>query len=156
MKEGFYGAGWAAAVPVSKDYPGVDSPQALYRALLHCWCADTCAPRMRHRWSQENPTLGQCSITAFLCQDIFGGEVRGIPRPDGAVHCYNVVNGCCFDLTSEQFGGEALCYENNPLQSREVHFAKEEKHQRYLELSALLRQYCRSLAPVHEQKGDTI
>lgn len=28
-------------------------------------------------------TLGQCSITAFLAQDIFGGEVYGILRPGG-------------------------------------------------------------------------
>ena len=34
-------------------------------------------------------------------------------------------------LTSEQFEGEELCYENNPEQFREVHFAKEEKRQRY-------------------------
>ena len=34
-------------------------------------------------------------------------------------------------LTSEQFGDEKLCYENNPEQSREVHFAKEEKRLRY-------------------------
>ena len=36
-----------------------------------------------------------------------------------------------FDLTSEQFGDEALDYENNPEQFREVHFAKEEKWDRY-------------------------
>ena len=34
-------------------------------------------------------------------------------------------------FTSEQFGDEKLCYENNPEQSREVHFAKEEKRLRY-------------------------
>ena len=38
---------------------------------------------------------------------------------------------CLFDLTSEQFGDEKLCYENNPEQFREVHFAKEEKRLRY-------------------------
>ena len=35
------------------------------------------------------------------------------------------------DLTSEQFGDEVLDYTNNPEQFREVHFAKEEKRQRY-------------------------
>ena len=100
--------------------------------LLQCWCAETCAPRMRQNWSPENPTLGQCSITAFLVQDLFGGKVYGIPREGGkAFHCYNDVDGCVFDLTSEQFEGEELCYENNPEQFREVHFVKEEKRQRY-------------------------
>ena len=86
---------------------------------------------MRQNWSPENKTLGQCSITAFLAQDIFGGKVYGVPRSDGNYHCYNVVGEVKFDLTSEQFGDEVLVYEGNPEQFREVHFAKEEKKLRY-------------------------
>ncbi len=101
--------------------------------LSEIWCADTCAPRFRNEWSKENKTKGQCSITAFLAQDIFGGKVYGIPLKDGNFHCYNDVDGHVFDLTSEQFGEEAknLVYENNPEQKREAHFAKEEKRRRY-------------------------
>jgi len=80
-------------------------------------------------------TKGQCSVTAFLAQDIFGGKVYGIPMEGGNFHCYNVVGDCCFDLTSEQFGEKAdtLCYEGNQIQERESqeHFGKEEKRQRY-------------------------
>ena len=97
---------------------------------------------MRQNWTRENRTLGQCSITAFLAQDIFGGKVYGVPRPDGNFHCYNVVGHCRFDLTSEQFGDEVLVYENNPEQFREVHFAKEEKKQRYQYLKKKLKEYC--------------
>ena len=93
---------------------------------------------MRENWTRENQTLGQCSITAFLAQDIFGGKVYGILREGGNYHCYNVVGDCVFDLTSEQFGDEKLCYENNPEQFREVHWEKEEKHQRYNYLKAEL------------------
>ena len=85
------------------------------------------------------PYWGQCSITAFLAQDIFGGEVYGILRPGGNYHCYNVVGKCVFDLTSEQFGDEVLSYEDNPIQSREVHFAKEEKRLRYEYLKERLK-----------------
>ncbi len=48
-----------------------------------------------------------------------------------------------FDLTSEQFGDEAksLIYENNPEQSREIHFAKEEKLQRYNFLKDTLNKF---------------
>lgn len=49
---------------------------------------------------------------------------------------------CRFDLTSEQFGDEVLVYENNPEQFREVHFAKEEKKQRYEYLKKKLKEYC--------------
>ena len=114
------------------------TPSDYYDLLKTLWCADTCAPRMRDRWSEENPMLGQCSITAFLMQDIFGGEVRGVALGDGNYHCFNVVEGIAFDLTSEQFGERKLDYEDCPVQRREVHFAKEEKRLRYEALKARL------------------
>ena len=136
----FYGWEQATVPAQSGDYPGIGTPQQLYDVLAGgIWQADTCAPRLRDGWSEDNRTLGQCSITAFLVQDIFGGRVYGILRPGGNYHCYNVVDGHVFDLTSEQFGGEALSYQANPEQFREVHFAKEEKRLRYELLKARLR-----------------
>ncbi|MCM1045083.1 MAG: hypothetical protein NC417_06210 [Candidatus Gastranaerophilales bacterium] len=132
MKEyRFYGWERADVSVVADEYRKIQNPRHLYDLLSEIWCADTCAPRMRDSWTKENQTLGQCSVTAFLAQDIFGGEVCGILRPGGNYHCYNVAGDCVFDLTSEQFGDEALSYEQNPVQSREVHFAKEEKRRRY-------------------------
>ena len=98
----------------------------------------TCAPRLRAQWSPEDRTLGQCSITAFLAQDIFGGRVFGILRPGGNFHCYNVVSGRAFDLTSEQFSDCTLDYTENPEQFRELHFAADEKRLRYELLKARL------------------
>ncbi|MGN0160609.1 MAG: SAM-dependent methyltransferase [Lachnospiraceae bacterium] len=127
----FWGWEHADAPAISNEYKKIKTPIDLYNALSEIWCAETCAPRMRNQWTGENKTLGQCSITAFLAQDIFGGKVYGILRPGGNYHCYNVIGDCKFDLTSEQFGDEVLDYENNPEQFREVHFAKEEKRLRY-------------------------
>ncbi len=115
------------------------TPRDYYDLLSLCWSADTCAPRMRGDWSEENRTLGQCSITAFLIQDIYGGKVYGVPLGDGNYHCFNAVGDCRFDLTSEQFGEEKLDYENCPEQLRKVHFAKEEKRLRYEELKRRLQ-----------------
>ena len=129
MEYKFYGWENADCESICADFSG--TPRDLYDALSEIWCAGTCAPRLRERWTSENKTLGQCSITAFLVQDIFGGKVFGIERPDGNFHCYNVVGERVFDLTSEQFGDEKLVYENNPEQVREVHFQKAEKFQRY-------------------------
>ena len=140
----FYGWQDATVPAVSDEYKGITSPQVLYDVLSGIWCADTCAPRMRNEWSRENPTLGQCSITAFLVQDIFGGKVYGILRHGGNYHCYNVVGNAVFDLTSEQFGDEVLDYSDNPEQSREVHFAKEEKRLRYEYLKARLKEITES------------
>ncbi len=127
----FYGWEWAEVPAKDNTYTNIETPRDLYDALSDIWCAQTCAPRLRQDWSEANKTLGQCSITAFLAQDIFGGRVYGIPREGGNFHCYNVVDGCVFDLTSAQFGDEVLSYEDNPEQFREVHFAKEEKRERY-------------------------
>jgi hypothetical protein len=93
---------------------------------------------MRGEWSEDNKTLGQCSITAFLVQDIFGGEVYGVPLGDGAFHCFNKVGDKVFDLTSEQFLPKVLDYPLDCPQSREVHFSKEEKRLRYEALKAAL------------------
>lgn len=109
MKEyRFYGWQEADVPAAAEKYKKIRDPRQLYDLLSEIWCADTCAPRMRQNWSMENRTLGQCSITAFLAQDIFGGEVYGVPRGDGNFHCYNVIGDCVFDLTSEQFGEEKL------------------------------------------------
>ncbi|MBQ6430966.1 MAG: hypothetical protein IJJ99_03710 [Oscillospiraceae bacterium] len=122
----FYG--WETAD--IKDDRGL-TPRDYYDLLSDLWCAETCAPRLRDRWSPENRTLGQCSITAFLMQDIYGGKVYGVPLKDGNYHCFNVIGDCVFDLTSEQFGDTVLDYAAGPEQSRETHFSKREKAQRY-------------------------
>lgn len=143
--------GWESAdaeitASAAAHYPGIRTPRDLYDILLQLWSADSCAPRLRDKWSAENPTLGQCSITAFLVQDLFGGSVCGILRPGGNYHCYNAVPTpqgiCVFDLTSEQFGDEVLSYSDNPEQLRSVHFAKEEKRLRYEALKEKLYEFC--------------
>ena len=140
MKYRFYGWEDADVRAVGGEYRGIETPHNLYDALCRVWCRETCAPRLQDKWSEENITLGQCSITAFLAQDIFGGEVYGVLRPGGNYHCYNVIGECVFDLTSEQFGDEVLDYTDNPIQLREVHFSKDEKRLRYENLRSMLRQ----------------
>ena len=80
----FYGWRSAPVHPVGEGFKGVRDQKHLYALLKKLWTRETCAPRLRDKWSAENPTLGQCSITAFLAQDIFGGKVRGIVLPDGS------------------------------------------------------------------------
>ena len=140
MNEHFYGWEQATVPALNRDYPGIETHRDLYDALLGLWCADTCAPRMRGDWTADNPTLGQCSITAFLAQDIFGGKVYGVPLKDGGFHCFNVVDGHWFDLTSQQFGDAKLKYDGCPEQIRAVHFAREEKRQRYEQLRRMLKE----------------
>ena len=132
MKYAFYGAETPSIKPIRQEYEAIADQRAMYDLLSGIWCVESCAPRLRPQWSAENPTLGQCSITSFLVQDIFGGEVYGVPLAGGGYHCYNVVGCVRFDLTSEQFGDEALIYDDKHPQSREEHFADADKYARYL------------------------
>ncbi len=143
MKYGFYG--WETATV--RDERGL-TPRDYYTVLSSLWCAETCAPRMRKDWTLENRTLGQCSVTAFLLQDLFGGKVYGVPLGDGNFHCFNAVGDCVFDLTSEQFGGAALDYGNCPEQLRSAHFARAEKRERYEKLREMLLSRRIRIAPV--------
>lgn len=138
----YYGEGKCGGCkPIKEEYRLVKDPDDLYRLLSSCWNEKTCAPRFRGKWSAKNMTLGQCSITSFLVQDIFGGKVYGINLPNGAIHCFNVVAEFTFDLTSEQFGDEKLDYSSATEQFRESehHFGNGEKKARYELLKSLLK-----------------
>ena len=142
MANRFWGEDTAVCETADTAYPGITDPVQMYEALTHVWCEDTCAPRMRKDWSQDNMTLGQCSVTAFLVQDIFGGRVFGILLPDGNYHCFNEVGDVRFDLTSAQFPEGELDYSVFTEQFREVHFAGEEKRLRYELLKRKLKDHC--------------
>ena len=146
MSHIFYGHENSSKVAaINNIYPHIHTPAELYDALAKIWCEYSCTPRLRHLWSPDNLTLGQCSITAFLAQDIFGGKVLGILRPEGNYHCYNKAQGCIFDLTSEQFAPEIINYSTNYIeQSRNVHFARPDKLQRYQYLKEQLAKCSRS------------
>ena len=132
----FYGHEYADVKPLEANSKIMDLKD-LYDLFSAIWTVDTCAPRMRKDWSEDNKTLGQCSITSFLIQDLFGGKVYGVPLGDGNYHCYNLIDDKIFDLTSEQFKGK-LPYDLLHEQLKEDHFAKQEKYERYLLLKERL------------------
>ena len=138
MEYKFYGSDTQSVKPINEEFFAIKDQRHLYDLLSNIWCLYTCAPRLRKDWSTNNKTLGQCSITSFLVQDIFGGEVYGVPLKDGNYHCFNNINGIVFDLTSEQFNDESLDYINVIKQSRDIHFSSKEKYERYLYLKEKL------------------
>ena len=132
MKHKYYGYDVKDIKPINNDFPYIKSPRDLYFALRKVWSRETCSPKFRKGWTKRNPTSGQCTITSFLVQDIFGGEVYGVPLDAGIVHCFNVIDGKMIDLTSEQFKNQKLTYNLNHKQDREKHtFWDEEKAGRY-------------------------
>jgi hypothetical protein len=86
--------------------------EALIRAS---WSDETCDPVDRAGWSPENPSLGQCGVTALVVQDLLGGDLlmAEVHHADGSlqgVHYWNrFPHGVEVDLTREQFvGGEVI------------------------------------------------
>jgi hypothetical protein len=47
---------------------------------------------------------GQCSVTALVINDLFGGEILKTLLPEGW-HFYNRIDGKRFDFTDSQFDG---------------------------------------------------
>lgn len=139
MKYPFYEENSDVIQPCENACGCITNPATLYCILSQIWCKETCAPRMQKDWSVDNKTLGQCSVTAFLAQDIFGGDVYGILLSDGNYHCFNVVGDSVFDLTSEQFGNQKLNYSAAVKQKRSVHFQSIEKKLRYELLKTKLK-----------------
>ena len=72
-------------------------PEQVARALRKSW-----SPASGRQWTAENPAAGQCSVTALLVYELFGGELLKTSTPEGD-HFYNRIGGCRYDFTDSQF-----------------------------------------------------
>lgn len=72
--------------------------------MLKCWCKDTAYAAAQVDYIKDNdPTYGQCAITAMLVNDIFGGTIHKIKIEGGGTHYFNNINGHIIDFTKDQF-----------------------------------------------------
>lgn len=80
----------------------------LENAIKESWSKDTTYPASRSEWSQDNPALGQCAVTALVVNHYMGGE---IPCCKHSHHYWNILSdGREVDLTKSQFlEGEKIC-----------------------------------------------
>ncbi len=86
------------------DNNKINSIDELFEILLDAWCMETAYPRCQQEYiHDEDPTYGQCAITAMLVYDMFGGTMHKIRNDDGSTHYFNKINGHYIDLTSDQF-----------------------------------------------------
>ena len=82
----------------------VNSINELFNYLLIAWCKETAYPSCQKDFDKDNdPTYGQCAITATLVYDMFGGTIHKIKVDGGGTHYFNKINGHYIDLTSDQF-----------------------------------------------------
>ena len=76
----------------------------LFNVLLNVWCKETTYPSCQKDYDYDNdPTYGQCAITATLVYDLFGGTIHKLKVNVGGTHYFNKINGHYIDLTSDQF-----------------------------------------------------
>ena len=99
----FYGEEFAT---IKRKKPGDARLQTLgdlYEVLRKCWCKESAYPSCQTEWVPNDPTYGQCAITAMLVYDMFGGTIHRIKVDGGGTHYFNKVEGHYIDLTREQF-----------------------------------------------------
>ncbi|HXV30842.1 MAG TPA: hypothetical protein VD840_10960 [Sinorhizobium sp.] len=87
-----------------RTYPSIS---ALQQALAQAW-----SPASSSRYTAANPARGQCSVTALVVEDLFGGEILKTETAGGA-HFYNRIDGERYDLTLSQFDGP-IRYDDAP------------------------------------------
>jgi hypothetical protein len=71
------------------------------------------------KWTPENPACGQCSVTALVINDCFGGEILKTKLANGEKHFYNRIDGRRFDFTDSQFM-DPIIYDDMPSNRNEA------------------------------------
>jgi hypothetical protein len=109
------------------------------QAIRDSWSLDTADED--DGWTPENPSRGQCDVTALVVQDLLGGDVLAADvfldgtRIEG--HMWNrLPSGCDVDLTREQFRrGETI---GKPRIGRRTSAIADSAHPRYHRYAAYL------------------
>ena len=104
--------------------------------LRQAWCAATAHPSYQKDWSEDNPSYGQCAVTALLMQDIIGGEIYEC-KVNNKRHYVNVgTEGGLFDYTSAQFGEGQIVYTDMKPRTRQSLLKCKSVKERYALLKA--------------------
>jgi len=73
----------------------------LKRALEKSWSRETSADP--ETWTPDNPSWGQCCVTALVIQDFFGGILLRGAINTGSHYWNKLPDGLVIDLTEQQF-----------------------------------------------------
>ena len=111
----------------------------LKQLLILSWEKETCSPGLRDEWNQDNPSLGQCAITALILNDFLGGKIMRCMASSGS-HYYNIIDNEIIDLTIDQFLGEIPDYINGEERTRDYLLSNEDTRNRYEKLLYNLKQ----------------
>ncbi len=106
--------------------------------IAGCWSHETCDETDAAKWSKDRASIGQCTSTAYVLNDLLGGKLLGaeVTMPDGLPqghHYWNLLDsGLEIDLTLDQFqNGEIV---GPPMVLERIFDVPEPGAERYLEL----------------------
>lgn len=125
------------------QFPGITTLLELFAVLEKCWSKETAYPSDQADWVPNDPSYGQCAITATLVHDMFGGTIHKIKVAGGGTHYFNKINGQYIDLTREQFDlyDIAVKYEPNQEVPREYCGRNKNTLERYKQLQRNIIKY---------------
>lgn len=119
----YYGEEFGDKIKAKSDvYKDVETLNDLFGALLNCWERKTAYPASQADYDKLNdPTYGQCAITATIVHDLFGGTIHKIRVSGGGTHYFNKIEGHYIDLARDQFDlyNIPVDYEPNEVVNRE-------------------------------------
>ena len=106
------------------EFSNIKTLNDLFAILLKSWKRETAYPSCKRdpQYNLDNdPTYGQCAITAIIVYDLFGGTIHRIRVNGGGTHYFNKINGHYIDLTRDQFDlyNIPVSYEPNETMNRE-------------------------------------
>lgn len=102
----YYGEEFGEMPVVNKLFNEISTLNDLFGVLLKAWTKESAYPSAQNdpEYNKSNdPTYGQCAITATLVYDLFGGTIHKIKVSGGGTHYFNKINGHYIDLTKDQF-----------------------------------------------------
>lgn len=75
----------------------------MIKGIEQAWSENTSA--LPQEWSPENPSRGQCAVTALVVQDLHGGELMRTTVGGESHYLNQLPDGVLVDITKEQFHG---------------------------------------------------
>lgn len=101
----YYGEEFGDIIQTTNSiYVKVKTLNDLFGILLKSWSKETAYPLSQADYIKDNdPTYGQCAITAIIVNDMFGGTIHKIKIEGGGTHYFNKIDGHYIDLTKDQF-----------------------------------------------------
>ena len=85
-------------------------------------------------WSSENPSYGQCAVTALKVQELLGGQIQKVTTNNDDCHYFNEINGRVVDITHGQFKYKVNYSHSTPI-SPEKLLDNPDTHIRYKKFS---------------------